>query len=139
MKFEDALTALRNGAKIWHPTFYDNECLVACRSGLEGNILGAYRVGLKDDTETPFNEKYISIVKMKKDKQVDEMAGIFNYVSKIKKQLMNILIEEDYEKYRNTHTNLSIYEIFDKDIFKFPQLNLLIIMSDEWMMLEDEK
>lgn len=123
MKFEDALTEMRNGKKIWHPTFANDECLMACRVGLLGD-------------DTPLNEKPISIVKIKGDRQHDEMAGIYNYIGKIKRKLKEILDEEDYKKYHNIYTEIGIYEIFDNDIFKYPQLNLFLIMSDDWEVIE---
>jgi hypothetical protein len=123
MKFEEALTALREGAKIWHPTFSDDEYLAACRVGFIG------------DNDTPLEEKPISIVRMKGDRQADDMAGVLNYVAKIKRQLKKILTEEDYKKYHNMYTEMDIADIFDKDIFKFPHLNLFLIMSDEWKIL----
>ncbi len=126
MKFEEALAALREGAKIWHPTFSDDEYLSVCRVGLIGD-------------NTPLNEKPLSIVKIKGDRQADEMAGRLNYVAKIKRQLKNILTEEDYKKYNNIYTEMAISDIFDKDFFKFPQLNLFLVMSDEWKILDEIK
>lgn len=122
MKFEDALTALRSGAKIFHPSFSENEYLVACRAGLMGD-------------DTPLEEKPISIAKITGDRQADEMAGVLNYVAKIKRQLKKILTEEDYKKYHTIYTEMDIAAIFDNDIFKFPQLNLFLLMSDEWEIL----
>lgn len=122
MNFEEALSALRVGAKIWHPTFADDEYLEACRVGLVG-------------CNTPLEQMPISIVKMKAGRQADEMAGVLNYVAKIKRQLKTILTEQDYKKYHNFYTEMDIAKIFDNDIFKFPQLNLLLVMSDEWKVL----
>lgn len=122
MKFEEALSALREGAKIWHPRFSDDEYLSACRVSLIGD-------------NTPLNEKPMSIVKIKNGRQSDDMAGKFNYVAKIKMQLKKILTEEDYKKYHNFYTEIDISEIFDNDLFAFPQLNLFLVMSDEWKIL----
>lgn len=122
MKFEEALTALRKGAKIWHPTFAEDEHLSACRVGLM-------------DNDTSLDRKPLSIVKIKNGRQHDEMAGKFNYVGKIKRQLKKILTEEDFKKYDNIYIEMDISEIFDKDLFAFPQLNLFLVMSDEWKIL----
>jgi hypothetical protein len=122
MKFEEALTALREGAKIWHPGMADDEYYTVCRVGFIGD-------------DTPLNEKPISIVKMKGDRQADEMAGRLNYVGKIKRQLKQILTEEEYKKYHNIYTEIEISKIFNNDIFAFPQLNLFLVMSDEWKIL----
>jgi hypothetical protein len=122
MKFEEALAALREGAKIWHPTFADDEYLSACRVGFIGD-------------DTPLEDKPISIARIKGDRQHDSMAGRLNYVAKIKRQLKAILTEEDYKKYHNIYTEMNISKIFDDDFFEFPQLNLFLVMSDEWKIL----
>lgn len=95
----------------------------------------ACRVGFIGD-DVPFDEKPISIVKMKGDREADEMAGKLNYIAKIKRQLKAILDEEDYKKYHNLYTEIDIGRIFDDDIFAFPQLNLLLVMSDDWEVFE---
>lgn len=127
MKFEEALAALRKGAKIWHPKFADNEYLVACRVGLIG------------DNETPLEDRPISITRIKGGRPADDMEGVLNYVAKIKKQLKKILTEEDYKKYHNIYTEMDLADIFDKDIFKFPHLNLFLIMCDDWKILDEIK
>lgn len=123
MKLEEALILMREGKKIRHPIFKPDEYLMACR------------IGLPDD-DTPFNNKPISIVKMKGERQADVMAGKLNYVAKIKRQLKKILTEEDYKKYHNIYTEMEISEIFDEDIFTYPQLNLILVMSDDWEVIE---
>ena len=123
MTFEEALTHLRKGRKIRHPTFDKNEYLMACR------------VGFLED-EMPLEERPISIVKMNGDRQADEMAGVLNYVVKIKRQLKKILTSEDYAKYHNAYTEIEMSKIFNEDIFKYPQLNLFLVMDDEWEILE---
>lgn len=60
MKFEEALTALREGAKIWHPGMPDDEYYMACRVGL---------VGMK----IPTDEMQISIVHMKSGNEHPDM------------------------------------------------------------------
>lgn len=119
MKLEEALPVLRIGGKIWHPTFANDEYLCACKIGL-----------ISDDT--PFNERPISIVKMKGDRQADEMGGRLNYVAKIKRQLKKILTEDEYKKYHNIYHEIEISKIFNNDIFVYPQLNLFLVISDEW-------
>lgn len=123
MKFEDALSQMREGKKIRHPHWEADEYLQACRVSFKF-------------IDTRISDMPISIVKMKGDRQVDEMAGVSNYVVKIKRQLKEILTEEDYDKYHNVYTEIQISQIFDNDIFKYPQLNLFLIMSDDWEVLE---
>ena len=123
MIFEEALGALRAGAKIWHPSFADDEYLTACRVGLMG------------DNETPIHEKPISIAKIKGERLTDTMSGKLAYIARIKGQLKKILTEEDYKKYHNIYTEMDIGNIFDNDIFAFPQLNLFLVMSDEWKIV----
>lgn len=60
MKFEEALAALREGAKIWHEGMPEDEYYMACRIGL---------VGMK----IPTHEMKISIVHMKSDKEHPDM------------------------------------------------------------------
>lgn len=133
MKFEEALALLREGAKIWHPMFAEDEYLSGCYIGFpdyyddNGNLV--------TETLEQKKERGMSIVKIKGDRQSDEMAGVSYWVVKIKRHLKNILSEEDYKKYHNIYTEMDIAKIFDNDIFKFPQLNLLLIMSDEWKVI----
>jgi len=122
MNFEDALKAMRSGAKITHPSFEDDEYLSACRVGLIGD-------------DTPLDERPLSVARMKGDRQADIMAGKLNYIAKIKRQLKKILSDEDYKKYHNIYTEMDIGDIFDNDIFLFPQLNLFLVMSDAWEIL----
>jgi len=123
MKFEEALTALRSGKKIRHPLFDDGVYLMGCRIGFVFN-------------EKPFEERPISIVKMKGDKQHHDMVGRLGYVSKIREQLKNILTEEDYKKYHNIYTEFDIADIFDNDIFRSPQISLLLVMHDDWEIVK---
>ena len=123
MNFEQALAALREGKKIRHPSFETDEYFMACHVGLVGD-------------DTPFNELPISIVKMKGDRQHESMIGVLNYIAKIKKQLKEILTDEDYKKYHNIYTDLKISEIFDDNLFRFPQLNLGLVMCDDWEIVE---
>ena len=124
MIFEEALTALRQGAKIWHPTFSDDEYLMACRLGLIGD-------------DTPIKDKPISIVRIKSGVEHENMGGKLLYIAKIKRQLKEILTEEDYKKYHTVWTDIDIGEIFDDDIFQCPQLNLFLVMSDEWKLFKE--
>lgn len=65
MKFEEALTALRAGAKIWHPGMEEDEYYAACRIGLVG-------------IETSLDQMLTSIVWMKGDKQHPDMLPKWN-------------------------------------------------------------
>lgn len=125
MIFEEALAQMRKGKKIRHPMMEPDEYFQACRVGLVGD-------------DTPIDDLPISIVKMKGDRQHDVMAGKLNYVGKIKKQLKEILSEEDYKKYDNICTEIEISKIFYNDIFAYPQLNLFLVMSEDWRIYEDE-
>lgn len=119
MKFEDALSQMRLGKKIRHPSFADDEYLSACIVGIIGD-------------DKSFEQKDISIVKCKGDRQHDEMAGVYYYVAKIKRQLKKILTDDEFKKYNNIWTEIDIAKIFDNDIFKYPQINLFLLMSDDW-------
>lgn len=134
MKFEEALAALREGEKIWHPTFSDDEYLAGCYVGMPDY----YDDNGKLVVET-FGERKsrgMSIVRVKDDRQHDSMAGRLNYVAKIKRELKKILSEEDFKKYhRCLWTEIEISKIFDEDVFMYPQLNLFLIMSDDWKIL----
>jgi len=66
MKFEDALSAMRKGAKIRSPFFESDEYLMACY------------VSMKFDPEETFEkakERGMSIVKMKGDRQHPDMGS----------------------------------------------------------------
>ncbi len=132
MKFEEALSALRQGYKIRHPSFAEDEYLVGCYITLTTvfDDDGKEVIDSFDDAKA----RGMSIVKIKGDRQHDEMVGRLNYVGKIKRQLKEILTEEDYKKYHNVYTDMAISGIFDKDLFLFPQLNLLLVMSDAWVI-----
>lgn len=134
MNFEEALKLLREGKKIRSPSFEKDEYL----SGFYIGVPDYYDDNgkLVIDTLEKKKERGISIVKIKGDRQADEMAGMLNYVGKIKRQLKKILTEEEYKKYKNIYVDMSLSEIFDNDIFKYPQLNLLLIMRDDWEIIE---
>jgi len=65
MKFEEALDALRYGAKIRHPSFDDDVYFMGCYVSL---------IGVKESFEET-KARGMSIVKMKGDKQHPEMLG----------------------------------------------------------------
>lgn len=66
MKFEEALDALRYGAKIKHPSFDDDIYLEACYVRV---------IGLEETFEET-KARGMSIVKMKGDKQHPDMIGM---------------------------------------------------------------
>jgi len=68
MKFEEALTALRNGAKICHPYMPEDEYYMACR------------VSLRPDITKPINlhEMPMSIVWMKSGKEHPDFRPKWN-------------------------------------------------------------
>jgi hypothetical protein len=107
MKFEEALAAMRTGKKIRHPHFESDVYFQACRIGF-----------IWDDT--PIQERPISIVKMRGDNQHEDMGGgsIDDIVHP-----GTLVIKEKYLEKPCKHGN-------------FPQLNLLMIMLDDWEILE---
>jgi len=102
MIFEEALAALRNGAKIRSPFFEPDEYLMGCYVTL---MFTPY------DTIEDAKARGMSILKMKGDRQHPDM-GI-----------------DDFERY-------------PKDLLTpckhgyYPQLNLLLIMRDDWEIIE---
>ena len=109
MKFEDALGKMRTGAKITHPSFDDDVYFMACRVGF---------VGMPEPWP-------LDIIKMKGDDTHEDMG--------------RGKIEDDF--YPGT---LIFTEEAKKKIFNpckhghFPQLNLLLVMSEEWELWESE-
>jgi hypothetical protein len=137
MIFEEALKLMREGKKITHKFLgedvYLSGCYITFKTIIDDD--GKEWVDSFEDAK----ERGMNIIKCKGDSESHEMWGISYYVAKIKRQLKKILTEEDYKKYHNFYTEMDIAEIFDNDIFKFPQLNLLLIMSDDWKIYEDLK
>jgi hypothetical protein len=103
MKFEDALKAMREGAKIRHPYFVDDVYFQACR------------VGMMFD-ETPIQDQPISIVKMRGDYQHEDM-GRGNIDDLVYPG--TLMIKEKYLEKPCKHGHA-------------PQLNLFLVMSDDW-------
>lgn len=103
MKFEEALTALREGEKIWHPTFADDEYLMGCYVGLNTEMLG-----LPAEDFQEVKARGMSIVKMKAGEQHPDM------------------LPRNWPK-RQPCCN--------PDLHSMPQLNLLLIMADNWKIL----
>lgn len=62
MKFEEALVAMREGAKIWHPGMDDDEYFSGCYVSFPG-----------EDFEEVKNTRDISIVRIKDGKQHPDM------------------------------------------------------------------
>lgn len=100
MKFEDALKAMRAGAKITSPFFEPDEYFQACKVGLLGML--------------PSDDLPISIVKMK-GVYIHPDMGMGGSVEHIPK---------DFDKPPCKHGN-------------FPQLNLLLVMRDDWEIVSD--
>ncbi len=107
MKFEEALSALRNGKKIRHPIFPEDEYLAGCYVTLKTIIDddGKELVDSLEDTK----ERGMSIVKMKGDRQHPDM------------------LPKNFP-HRQPCCN--------PDLHSMPQLNLLLVMSDDWEVLE---
>jgi hypothetical protein len=68
MNFEEALTALRKGSKIWHPGMDDDEYYMACRIMIRPDLSQPIRV----------DEMTMSIVWMKAGKQHPDMMPYWN-------------------------------------------------------------
>lgn len=107
MKFEEALTKMREGAKINHPSFEENVYFMACRVGLVF-------------FDTPLEDMPISIVKMKGDCQHIDMFGgavddmIYPGPFQVKPEVFEKPCKHGYS----------------------PQINLFLVMSDEWQIIE---
>jgi|SRR6185503_1416268 len=106
MKFEEALSALRNGSKTRHPSFEEDEYLVGCYVGM---------IGFEESFEDK-KARGMSIAKLKGDKLTPEM---FN----------SGLTFSEMQDICDKHPHL-------RKILLSPQLNLLIIMSDDWEIVE---
>lgn len=99
MKFEEALAAMRDGKKIRHPTFKENEYLMVCK--LKINPI------LKlSEEEIP---NIISVVKMQGEFMSEDM------------------------KFKNWPTKQNCCQ---PELHNNPQLNLLLIMCDDWEIVE---
>lgn len=115
MLFEDALKLMREGKKIRHPHWEKDEYLMAC-----------YVVLIF--SEENFEEKKMSIVKMKGEFKHPDMVphpelyglNIDQTMGKVNKLMMEGKIPEPCSR---------------PELHKFPQLNLLLIMSDKWEIL----
>lgn len=109
MKFEDALTQLRAGKKITHPSFEPDVYFMACRVSLMFS-------------ETPKDEMPISIVKMQGDRQhLDMRAG---------GSIDNMLYPG---------TLMLRPEVFEQPCKHghFPQLDLYLVMADDWKLYDE--
>lgn len=109
MKFEEALSAMRVGAKITHPRHFESDVYFqACKIGLMFS-------------ETPIEDQSLSIVKMKGE-YIHEDMGMGDSIDNMVYP-GTMLIKEKYLEKPCKHGN-------------FPQLNLLLIMSDEWEIMK---
>lgn len=107
MKFEEALSHMRQGKKITHESLGENVYLMACRVGF-----------MFDDT--PFEERPISIVKMLGDRQHPDMgSGSIDDIVYPGTMVINPKVFENPCKHGH-----------------FPQLNLLLVMADDWQVIE---
>lgn len=110
MKFEEALTALRRGAKIRHAMMEPDEYLIGCYMSLNTELFG-----LPAEDFEEVKARGMSITKMKGNTVHADMRPRLPF-----REHMDLL-----EKYP-----------FLKDKITFPTMNLLFIMSDEWSILE---
>jgi hypothetical protein len=104
MKFEEALTALREGKKIRSPFFKENEYLMGCYVGLDTELFG-----LPPESFEEVKKRGMSIVKMQDDRQHPDMVP------------------------QNFPTR---QPCCNPDLHSYPQLNLFLIMNDDWEIIE---
>lgn len=114
MKFEEALTAMRAGAKIRHPHWESEDYLMGCLIGL------------------PFCEdRHFSIVKMRGEYQHPDMYShpdLIGSQGQIDRSLGVVTRLMREGKLPQPCTN--------PDLHTYPQLNLLHIISDDWEILK---
>jgi hypothetical protein len=104
MKFEEALTLMRQGKKITHSSLGENVYFQACR------------IGFMFD-ETPLEERPISIVKMFGDRQHPDMGTAGSIDDMLYPGTLIVKPEVFKEPCKHGH---------------FPQLNLFLVMADDW-------
>lgn len=113
MKLEDALTALRAGAKIYHPSMEKNEYFIGCYHALpdfyddEGNLV--------TETFEQKKERGMFITKMIDEKVHPDMCNRLSF-----KKYMELIDEFP----------------FLQEKLAFPTINLLWLMSDAWEIKE---
>lgn len=108
MNFEDALRELRNGKKIRSPFFEDDEYLMGCYLGLPSYYDD--NGNLVEDSWEAQKARGMSIVKMKGEEQSPDMYP-------------SCVFPQD---------KCSI----NPQLHSYPQLNLLLIMRDDWEVIE---
>ena len=106
MKFEDALTALREGAKIRHTMMEPDEYFIGCYVGLNMEM-----VGLPPEDFETVKARGMSITKMKGNVTHPDMRPRLPFMEQM--DLLN--------KYP-----------FLQEKLAYPTMNLLLIMSDDW-------
>lgn len=120
MQFEEALKLMREGAKITHPIFEDDEYFEGCYIGLpsyyddNGNLV--------EDTFEQQKQRGMSIVKMKGDRQHPDMGNMGGGIDSMCYP-GTFIIKEEFMKPSCKHGNM-------------PQLNLFLVMSVEWKIWE---
>lgn len=119
MIFEEALKAMREGAKIRHPHWEEDEYLMGCYLGI---------IFLEESLEEK-KKRDIFIVKMKGEYQHPDMTphpelyglNFDQYIGKVNQLMLEGKIPEPCSR---------------PELHKYPQLNLLLIMSDDWEIVE---
>lgn len=109
MKFEEALELMRTGKKITHPVFDSDVYFQACR------IRFVFY-------ETPLYEMQLSIVKMRGDRQHEDMCS-GNIDDMVYPGTM--IVKERYLEPSCKHGHQ-------------PQLDLFLVMSDDWKLKDSE-
>jgi len=108
MRFEDALKELRNGKKIRHPLFEEDEYLVGCFVGIK----------FIEESFEEMAARGMSITKMKGDLLHKDMTQRLSFLETV----------DLCEKYP-----------FLQDRIINPQLNLLLVMSDDWEIYSENE
>jgi hypothetical protein len=119
MKFEDALSAMREGAKIRHPSWDEDEYLMGCYVGFI----------FPEESFKEKKKRSMSIVKMKGKNDHPDMVphpelyelSFDQYMGKVNQLMLEGKIPEPCSR---------------PELHKYPQLNLLLIMFDDWEIVE---
>ena len=111
MKFEEALTALRSGAKIRHPMMDPDEYFSGCYMSLDMRLCD-----LPPEDFEEIKARGISITKMKGNEVHPDMRPRLPF---------------------GEHMELSNKYPFLQEKLSFPTINLLLIMSDEWIIINE--
>ena len=119
MIFEEALSLLRQGKKIRHPTWEENDYLMGCYIGLRFS-----------ENES----KFLSIVKMRGKR---EHPAMFSHP-----ELYGLDGIENFDRYGGKVIKLMKegklpQPCTSPELHTYPQLNLFLILKDDWEIYEE--